>query len=64
LSYYHRVDVSAKKKFKISKKSTIDATFSITNMLDRNNIFYVDRTTNTFIYQLPVFPSINLTWSF
>jgi hypothetical protein len=64
LSYYHRLDVSAKRKFKLSKKSTLDATFSITNVYDRNNIFYVDRTTNTFIYQLPVFPSINLTWNF
>jgi hypothetical protein len=64
LSYYHRLDVSAKKKFYINKRSNLDLTLSITNVYNRNNIFYVDRTTNTYIYQLPVFPSVNLTWNF
>ena len=64
LSWYHRMDVSVKKKFVLSKKSTMDATFSIVNVYDRNNIFYVNRITNKLIYQLPLFPSLNLTWNF
>lgn len=64
LSWYHRMDVSVRKKFALSKKSSIDATFALTNVYNRQNIFYVDRITNSKIYQLPLFPSINLTWNF
>jgi hypothetical protein len=64
LSWYHRLDVSVKKRFKTSKKTNLDATFAITNVYDRQNIFYVDRFTNVRVYQLPFFPSINLTWTF
>ncbi len=64
LSWYHRLDVSAKKRFALSKKSSIDLTFSLTNVYDRQNIFYVDRYSNISIFQLPIFPSVNLTWNF
>jgi hypothetical protein len=64
LSWYHRLDISAKKRFKTSKKTTLDATFAITNVYDRENVFYVDRITSEIIYQLPIFPSLNLTFSF
>jgi hypothetical protein len=64
LSYYHRVDLSAKKRFALSKTSNIETTLSITNVLSRNNIFYVNRIDNTRVYQLPIFPSINVTWNF
>jgi hypothetical protein len=64
LSWYHRLDVSVRKRFKTSKKTSLDATFAITNVYDRQNIFYVDRITNVKVYQLPFFPSINLTWNF
>ncbi len=64
LSYYHRLDVSAKKKFVLTKKTSLESTFAITNVYDRQNIFYVDRITNVKVYQLPFFPSINLTLYF
>ena len=64
LSWYHRLDVSVKRHFKLNKKSAIDATFAITNVYDRQNIFFVDRITNVKVYQLPFFPSLNLTWTF
>lgn len=64
LSWYHRLDVSVKKRFKTSKKTNLDATFSIINTYNRNNIFYVNRITNVREYQLPLFPSVNLTWNF
>lgn len=64
LSWYHRLDLSVKRKFMLSKTSNIESTLSITNVYDRNNIFYIQRTENTRIYQLPIFPSINLTWNF
>jgi hypothetical protein len=64
LSWYHRLDLSAKKRFKTSEKTKLDITFAITNVYDRQNVFYVDRITNEIIYQLPIFPSLNLTFSF
>jgi hypothetical protein len=64
LSYFHRLDVSAKKKFTINERSKLEATVAITNVYNRQNIFYVDRITNEKKYQLPFFPSANLTWRF
>ena len=64
LSWYHRLDISVKKRFILTKKSKLDATFAIINVYDRQNIFYVDRVTNVRVYQFPFFPSLNLTWTF
>jgi len=64
LSWYHRLDLSVKKRFKLSNFSNIESTFSVTNVYDRDNIFYVDRVTNVRVYQLPIFPSLNVTWNF
>jgi len=64
LSWYHRLDLSVRKRFVLTPKQTLDATFALTNVYDRQNVFYVDRITNVVVYQLPIFPSINLTWNF
>lgn len=64
LSWYHRVDLSAKKRFQLTQNSNIETTLSVTNLANRNNIFYVDRLENTRVYQLPLFPSLNVTWNF
>ncbi len=66
LSYYHRLDLSVKKKFEISKNNNIETTFSVTNVYNRNNIFYIERTSNknSRQYQFPIFPSVNVTWNF
>ena len=55
------VDVA---RFALSKTSNIETTVSITNVFSRNNIFYVNRIDNTRVYQLPIFPSANVTWNF
>lgn len=64
LTDYHRLDLSVKRKFVLGPHSNIESTFSITNVYDRNNIFYVNRIDNKIYYQLPVFPSLNLSWHF
>ncbi len=64
LSYYHRMDISVRKRFEISKYSNFETTLSLTNVYDRNNIFYIERLDNTRVFQLPLFPSINATWNF
>ncbi len=64
LSSYHRLDISAAKKFELRNKTTIELTASVTNAYDRQNIFYIDRIRNIREYQLPVFPSAAVSWSF
>jgi len=64
LTEYHRMDLSVKKTFKISNFSSLESTFAVTNVYDRNNIFYVNRLDNKVYYQLPVFPSLNVSWRF
>lgn len=64
LSWYHRLDFSVRKSFKLSKSSGLDVTAAVTNIYDRQNIFYVNRISNVKVYQLPLFPSLNVTWKF
>ncbi len=64
LSDYHRLDISVKKKFAVSEHSDVDATFGLTNAYNRQNIFYIDRITNEKQYQLPIFPTLALSFSF
>ena len=64
LSHYHRFDIALKRTFNFVNKTKLDATVSVTNLYDRENIFYVDRITNERVYQLPILPSIGLSYSF
>ena len=64
LSDYHRLDLSMKKKFFLQKKSVIEASASLSNAYNRQNIFYIDRIRNTREYQFPIFPSFGLSWIF
>ena len=64
LPYYHRLDVSAKRRFVINKNSMLDVTASVTNVYNRDNIFYVDRVTTERVNQLPILPSIAVNLSF
>ncbi len=64
LSDYHRLDISLKRTFTFSKNSRLEALLSITNVYNRENIFYVDRLTNNRVNQLPVLPSLGLTFGF
>jgi len=64
LSYYHRLDISVRKRFTFTQYSNMETTLSVSNVYNRNNIFYVDRLANTRVFQLPIFPSLNVTWNF
>ncbi len=64
LPAYHRLDFAVKRKIKLSDKSEINITASVTNIYSRQNIFYVDRITNEKVYQLPILPSLGVNWSF
>jgi hypothetical protein len=64
LSDYHRLDITLKYHVDLSKNSSFEALLSVTNVYNRENFFYVDRTTLNTVYQLPIIPSIGLTYSF
>lgn len=61
---YHRLDLSIKRGFVFSKRSTLEVTFSITNVYSRDNIFYFDRIRYERVDQLPILPSIGFNWRF
>ena len=64
LPYYHRFDVTLKKKFKFKNKTIMEVVLSVTNAYNRKNIFYVNRVTNEEIYQFPLLPSFGVSYKF
>ena len=64
LPYYHRLDVTMKKRIKFKNQSELEIVGSITNVYNRKNIFYVNRVTNEEIYQFPILPSFGVSYNF
>lgn len=64
LPTYHRLDFSTKKKFEFMNGNKMEATFSVTNLYNRENIFYFDRVRYERVNQLPILPSIALSYNF
>lgn len=64
LPNYHRLDLSAKKRFDIGKRSILEINLSVTNVYNRNNLFYWDRITSQRVDQLPIMPSLGITYTF
>ncbi len=64
LPTYHRFDVSLKRTFFFSERTNLMVDFSVTNVYDRPNVFYVNRTSGEVVRQLPIMPSLGATFSF
>ena len=64
LPYYHRLDFSLSKIFFINKSSKLELNASITNLYNRENIFYFDRIEQERVNQLPIMPSCGLSFTF
>jgi hypothetical protein len=80
LSDYHRLDFSMKRRFEFTEekpggeglpnkevvKSRLEIILGVTNVYNRQNIFYVDRVSgnNGKVYQLPIIPTIGFNWAF
>ncbi|NVO03833.1 MAG: carboxypeptidase-like regulatory domain-containing protein [Bacteroidetes bacterium] len=64
LPYYHRLDLTIKRKFFLTENANMEAFVSVTNLYNRSNLFYVDRVKNEKIYQLPIMPSFGLNLTF
>jgi len=56
LPSYHRLDISLKKRFTLFRHSILEVEASVTNIYNRNNMFYYDRITSERIDQLPIMP--------
>lgn len=61
---YHRLDMSLKKTIEIKKNFSLEILASITNVYNRDNIFYFDRVTYTRVDQLPILPSLTVVVNF
>jgi len=61
---YHRLDISLKKKINFKNSTFMEISLGVTNLYDRNNIFYYDRVNAVRIDQLPVMPNIGFNWNF
>jgi hypothetical protein len=59
---YHRLDITAKYPITIKGKEPLEITMGITNLYNRQNIFYVNRLTADVIYQLPILPSLGVSY--
>ena len=64
LPTYHRFDVDVKRKFYFTENITLEADLSVTNVYNRNNVFYVNMITSEVARQLPILPTFGLTFSF
>ncbi|MEL6866526.1 MAG: TonB-dependent receptor, partial [Bacteroidota bacterium] len=64
LPYYHRLDLSLKRHFIFSKNSKLDVVASVTNVYNRNNIFFFDRVEYERVDQLPILPSLGIIFEF
>ena len=64
LPSYHRLDLGAKKKFFLGERHSLELSLSFSNVYNYHNIFYVNRTTNDIIYQLPFLYYFGMTWRF
>ncbi|MBT3209638.1 MAG: TonB-dependent receptor [Bacteroidetes bacterium] len=64
LPYYHRLDASIKRVLYFGNNSELKITFSITNIYDRENIFYFDRIKHSRVNQLPIMPSLGASFKF
>jgi hypothetical protein len=69
LPYYHRLDGSVRRTIVFEKKENkketfMEANFSVTNIYDRQNIFYYDRVEGRRVNQLPFMPSLALNYNF
>ncbi len=62
LPYYHRLDVTVKKRFEFKNSTTCEIIASVTNLYNRKNIFYVNRITGKQIYQFPILPSLGVSY--
>ncbi|MBP7408006.1 MAG: carboxypeptidase-like regulatory domain-containing protein [Flavobacteriales bacterium] len=61
---YARVDLGVTKTWRFDEHRQLEVDFSLTNALDRKNIFYFDRVRFERVDQLPLLPSVGVSYKF
>ncbi|MEY2650643.1 MAG: hypothetical protein RL608_1317 [Bacteroidota bacterium] len=61
---YHRMDITAKKSWDLGEKQHLEASFAVTNVYNRRNIFYYDTPKAQRVNQLPIMPTLLLSYAF
>ncbi len=64
LPTYHRLDIDIKRNVFLAANTKLVIDLSITNIYNRENIFYVDLVTGEIVYQLPFMPSFGINLYF
>ena len=64
LPAYHRLDLAAKRKFSIGRRGLLELSLSVTNVYNRNNIFYFDRISFDRVDQLPILVCLGANFTF
>ncbi len=64
LPYYHRLDFSIKRRIDFTKHLNLEITASVTNTLNRKNIFYFNVVENRRVDQLPILPALGMALHF
>lgn len=61
MPFYHRLDLSIKRDFELGS-TVLGAVVGITNVYNRDNIFFIDRVSYDIVNQLPILPSLGISW--
>ncbi len=64
LPIYHRLDLGLKKKWQLGKRVEIESNLGLSNVYNRNNLFYINRVTQEKVFQLPILPTIGFAFKF
>ena len=64
LPTYHRFDIDVKRKFFFTENINLEVDLSVTNIYNRENVFYVNLVSGQTARQLPILPTLGLTFSF
>ena len=64
LPNYHRVDMSLTYTYDITEIQVLEVSVGATNILNYENIFFYDREANKRVNQLPIMPTVSLSYSF
>lgn len=64
LPYYHRLDLTVNKIITFNKYTKLELNAGVTNVYNRRNIFYFDRIDYNRVDQLPIMPSLGLSFTF
>ncbi len=64
LPAYSRLDMEIKKTFTFKKKLKLEINASVANVYNRQNVFYFNPVTYSRVNQLPILPSLAVSFSF